>query len=87
MITNRQKHFNRQRLPTDLETFLKLSFRVLYGKKQVFKNKTIQGSILGAVLYALYISPLHDLTDIDMLADDNIRKQATQDYRVSMHLN
>ena len=32
---------------------------------------TIQGSILGPVLYALYISPLHDLTELDMFADDN----------------
>ena len=30
----------RQRLPTDLETIFKLSFLVLYSKKQVFKNKT-----------------------------------------------
>ena len=31
---------HRQKLPTDLETFYKLSFLVLYSKKQVFKNRT-----------------------------------------------
>ena len=31
----------RQRLPTDLETFFKLSFLVLYSKKQVLKTKLV----------------------------------------------
>jgi hypothetical protein len=32
---------------------------------------TIQGSILGPILYAIYVSPLFDLTDISNFADDN----------------
>ncbi len=32
---------------------------------------TIQGSVLGPVLYAIYVSPLFDLTSITNFADDN----------------
>ena len=32
---------------------------------------TIQSSILGPILYAIYISPLFDLTDITNFADEN----------------
>ena len=32
---------------------------------------TIQGSILGPILYAIYVSPLFDLTDLSNFADDN----------------
>ena len=32
---------------------------------------TIQGSILGPILYALFVSPLFDLTDLVNFADDN----------------
>ena len=32
---------------------------------------TVQGSILGPILYAIYLSPLLDLTDITLFADDN----------------
>ena len=32
---------------------------------------TIQGSILGPILYALYVAPLFDLTDLSNFADDN----------------
>ena len=32
---------------------------------------TIQGSVLGPVLYAIYVSPLFDLTQITNFADDN----------------
>ena len=32
---------------------------------------TIQGSILGPILYAIYVSPLFDLTDLTNFADDN----------------
>ena len=32
---------------------------------------TIQGSILGPVLYAIYVSPLFDLTELSNFADDN----------------
>ena len=32
---------------------------------------TIQGSILGPVLYAIYVSPLFDLTQLSNFADDN----------------
>ena len=33
--------------------------------------ETVQGSILGPVLYAILMSPLLDLTDITLFADDN----------------
>ena len=32
---------------------------------------TIQGSILGPILYAIYVSPLFNLTDLTNFADDN----------------
>ena len=32
---------------------------------------TIQGSILGPILYAIYVAPLFDLTDLSNFADDN----------------
>ena len=32
---------------------------------------TVQGSILGPILYGIYVSPLLDLTDITLFADDN----------------
>ena len=35
------------------------------------KSGTIQGSILGPILYAIYVSPLFDLTDLSNFADDN----------------
>ena len=31
----------------------------------------IQGFILGPILYAIYVSPLSDLTDITNFSDDN----------------
>ena len=35
------------------------------------KHGTIQGSILGPILYAIYVSPLFDLTNLSNFADDN----------------
>ena len=32
---------------------------------------TVQGSILGPILYAIFVSPLFDLTDLSNFADDN----------------
>ena len=32
---------------------------------------TVQGSILGPILYSIFVSPLLDLTDITLFADDN----------------
>ena len=32
---------------------------------------TIQGSVLGPILYALFVSPLFDLTQLTNFADDN----------------
>ena len=32
---------------------------------------TVQGSILGPILYALFVSPLFDLTKMTLFADDN----------------
>ena len=32
---------------------------------------TVQGSILGPILYAIFVAPLFDLTDLYNFADDN----------------
>ena len=32
---------------------------------------TIQGSILGPILYVIYVSPLFDITNLSNFADDN----------------
>ena len=32
---------------------------------------TVQGSVLGPILYALFVSPLFDLKDMTLFADDN----------------
>ena len=34
-------------------------------------HRTIQGSILGPILYAIFVSPLFDLADLTNFADDN----------------
>ena len=35
------------------------------------EDGTIQGSVLGPILYAIFVSPLFDLADITNFADDN----------------
>ena len=40
-----------------------LMFDVLHG--------TVQGSVLGPVLYAIFVSPMFDLEDMSSFADDN----------------
>ena len=67
-------------LPDDLVTLIEiwLKHRVFYveidgivSKLYDLNHGTIQGSILGPILYAIYVSPLFDLTDISNFADDN----------------
>ena len=40
---------------------------------------TIQGSILGPFLYAIYVAPIQDLYEITMFADDNYPLSSNQD--------
>ena len=42
------------------------------------KYGTVQGSILGPILYAIFVSPLFDLAEMTMFADDN--------YPMALHL-
>ena len=35
------------------------------------ESGTIQGSILGPILYAIFVAPLFDITDLFNFADDN----------------
>ena len=67
-------------LPADLVALIKtwLSNRNFYvevngvNSKFYYSNSgTIQGSILGPILYALFIAPLFDLTELYTFADDN----------------
>ena len=67
-------------LPTDVNNLIRawLSDRKFYvdingscsSLRQSDKG-TIQGSVLGPVLYAIFVSPLFDLTRITNFADDN----------------
>ena len=43
---------------------------------------TIQGSVLGPILYALFVSPLFDLTEIVNFADDNFCVESHRDLAV-----
>ena len=43
---------------------------------------TIQGSVLGPILYALFVSPLFDLTDVVNFADDNFCVEWNMDLSV-----
>ena len=67
-------------LPGDIVDLIKIwlenrSFYVeVNGLNSMFydvNSGTIQGSILGPILYAIYVSPLFDLTDLSNFADDN----------------
>ena len=67
-------------LPGDIVDLIKIwlenrSFYVeVNGLNSMFydvSSGTIQGSILGPILYAIYVSPLFDLTDLSNFADDN----------------
>ena len=70
-------------LPSDLIGLISvwLKERTYYvsinGKNSTLNNillGTVQGSVVGAVLYAIYISPLFDLEDLSAFADDNYAK-------------
>ena len=67
-------------LPEDVVSLIEiwLSNRIFYVEMDDLVSNilntshgTIQGSILGPILYAIYVSPLFDLTDISNFADDN----------------
>ena len=54
---------------------------------------TIQGSILGPILYAIYVAPLFDLTDLSNFADDNfilsihkIKEQAIESIEIKLKI-
>ena len=54
---------------------------------------TVQGSILGPILYAIFVAPLFDLTDLYNFADDNFslasnksKKQVTKDLESKLKL-
>ena len=54
---------------------------------------TIQGSILGPILYTIYVSPLFDLTDLSNFADDNFaltmnscKQEATNQMQLKLQL-
>ena len=75
-------------LPADIVGLIKcwLKNRSFYveinGLNSMFydiNSGTIQGSILGPILYAIYVSPLFDLTDLSNFADDN--------FALTWHLN
>ena len=57
--------------------------RQCYGKiTKLFEINygTIQGSILGPVLYAIYVSPLFDITELLNFADDNGTKTSREQF-------
>jgi hypothetical protein len=67
-------------LPTDVVDLFKLWLedRFFYVSKDGNNSLhlelvcgTVQGSILGPILYAMYVSPLFDLHDLTNFADDN----------------
>ena len=57
-------------------------FVSLNGKNSTLYNiflGTFQGSVLGPVLYAIYISPIFDLEDLSAFADNNYAIQINSD--------
>ena len=77
--------------PTDILTLVKnwLSSRHFYvsidGESSYIRSSgvgTVQGSILGPILYALFVSPLLDLEKITLFADDNYALEWNKDKHV-----
>ena len=67
-------------LPNDIIELIKVRLKDRFFYVAIGENNsvlievvsgTIQGSILGPLLYAIYVSPLFDLTSISNFADDN----------------
>ena len=74
------KHLKTIGFPTDVVRLIELwlSRRLFYVSIDGINSLvidvgggTIQGSILGPILYAIYVSPLYDLIKITTFADDN----------------
>ena len=47
---------------------------------------TIQGSILGPVLYAIFVAPFYEITKLSNFADDNFAKTFNKDKRTGVQL-
>ena len=82
-------------LPADLVALIEiwLSNRMFYvevnGLTSNFQQSdsgTIQGSILGPILYAIFVAPLFDLTDLYNFADDNFTLSSSQDKNIATQL-
>ena len=74
------KYFRVDRLPADLVALIEilLTDRMFFVEVQsttsIFHESnpgTIQGLILGPILYATFVAPLFDVTDLFNFADDN----------------
>jgi hypothetical protein len=80
-------------IPKDLTQLLEvwLRKRFFYVKANgrnstIFNNNigTIQGSILGPILYALFIRPLYDVEKLTTFADDNYVVERNKDKKIAL---
>ena len=83
-------------LPADLVAFIevwltdRMFYVEVYGVTSIFHHSnsgTIQGSILGPILYAIFVSPLSDLIDLFNFADDNFTLAISKKQRNSFQTN
>ena len=82
-------------LPADLVALIEiwLNKRNFYvevnGATSIFYDSnhgTIQGSILGPILYAIFVAPLFDLTDLFNFADDNFSLAVSNSKQMAINL-